>query len=188
VFHSIYELPFLREQKGVAGKIAGGWQLSVVAQFQTGTPFTVATGDDFAGVGPGSGSQIWQVNGDPSWSNPQFSENAADANFYFRPYIDMNGPRSGANRIFTEPARGTFTTQRVRNILYGPGFQNWTGALFKNFAITETQRVQFRGEVYNIPNHPNWDGPQTNPTNSNFGKVTGKNFERTFQLSLRYSF
>ena len=49
--------------------------------------------------------------------------------------------------------------------------------------------MTFRGEVYNIPNHPNWNNVDSvNPTASTFGKVTNKNFERTFQLSLRYSF
>ena len=60
--------------------------------------------------------------------------------------------------------------------------------MFKSFHVTESQRVTFRGEVYNIPNHPNWDTPDTNPNNATFGKVTTKSFERTFQLSLRYEF
>jgi hypothetical protein len=92
------------------------------------------------------------------------------------------------SQIFTRPAAGTFVNERVRNIIMRPGFQNWTGALFKTFAITETHRVAFRGEAYNIQNHPNWSDPDLNPTSATFGKVTAKNFERTFQLSLRYSF
>lgn len=182
VVNAIYELPFLRGSKGFTNALLGGWQLSLVGQFQTGTPRSVATSDDFAGVGPGSGSQFWQVNGDWHLDNPQFSNSAADDAYYFRVRNTDGTP------IFTRPQAGTFVNSNVRNIIYRTGFQNWTGALFKTFRITETHRVTFRGEVYNIPNHPNWNDPDLNPTSSTFGKVTGKNFERTFQLSLRYSF
>ena len=108
---------------------------------------------------------------------PKFATSNSDPNLYFN------------TAAFTRPANGTFTTQRNRNLLYNPGFQNWTGSLFKTFAIGEHQGVTFRGEVYNIPNHPNWNNVDSvNPTASTFGKITNKNFERTFQLSLRYSF
>jgi hypothetical protein len=154
-------------------------------QAQTGAPFSVATGDDFAGVGPGSGSQFWILNGDPHLSDPRFSEGAADANFYFRAFDD---PVAKTGALFTRPSVGTFNTARVRDILYHPGFQNWTGALFKRFAISETHGLIFRAEVYNLPNHPNWSNADTNPTSGTFGKITSKTFERTMQLSLRYSF
>jgi hypothetical protein len=183
VLNTIYELPFLRGQQGVTAKVLGGWQLSLVAQFQTGTPNTVGTSDDNAGVGPGSGNSgermpptPWNVSGDPNISDPAFSQGTGDQNFWFNP------------RAFTKPAPGTFATGNWRNVVYNPGFQNWTGALFKTFAITESQRITFRAEVYNIPNHPNWRDADFNPESGTFGKVTSKEFERTFQLSLRYSF
>ncbi|MBC7928902.1 MAG: TonB-dependent receptor [Bryobacteraceae bacterium] len=184
VFNAIYELPIFRGNNGLLGKALGGWQLSGVAQMQTGTPRSIATGDDFAGVGPGSGGQFWRVNGDPvlSRGDRKFSEGASDSNFWFKVRND------DATSVFTRPAAGTFVTESVRNIIYRTGFQNYTAALFKTFAITERHRVQFRGEVYNVPNHPNWNDPDINPTSATFGKVTAKNFERNFQLSLRYSF
>ena len=179
----IYELPIFRHSTGITKTVLGGWETTLLAQFQTGTPFTVGTGDDVAGIGTGNGNNsmpatIFNVVGDPHVSNPGFSATGvgSDPNTYFNP------------AAFVRPAPGTFTNQRNRNLLYGPGFQNWTGSLFKTFAIGERQGVTFRGEVYNIPNHPNWNGPDTNPTSGTFGKITNKNFERTFQLSLRYSF
>ena len=192
----IYELPFLRGRTGVVGSLLGGWQISLLAQLQTGSPFTVGTTDDVAGFGPGNGtgagnagnndvannsmpSTIYNVTGDPNISrDPKFASvgGTADPNLYFNP------------AAFVRPAPGTFTTQRNRNLLYNPGFQNWTGALFKRFAITESQSIRFRAEIYNLPNHPNWNNPETNPTSAKFGKVTNKNFERTMQLSLRYEF
>lgn len=188
VLNVIYDLPFMREQNSVRNRILGGWQISMVAQLSSGTPTSVGTGDDFAGVGPGSGGQFWQVNGDPNdWSDRSFSQGAADANFWFRTHTDMNN-RTTANRIFTPPAPGTFVTANVRNIIYNPGFQSWNAAAFKNFGITETHRLQFRAEAFNFPNHPNLGGVDVNPNSANFGKVTSKSSERQLQLSLRYSF
>ncbi len=179
----IYELPVFRNSSGVTKTVLGGWQVTLLAQFQTGTPFTVGSTDDIAGIGIGNGNNsmpatIYNVVGDPHKSDPGFSATGvgSDPNTYFNP------------AAFERPAAGTFTSQRNRNLLYGPGFQNWTGSLFKTFAIGERQGVTFRGEVYNIPNHPNWNGPDTDPKSGTFGKVTNKNFERTFQLSLRYFF
>ncbi len=183
VFNFVYELPFLREQKSLVGKIAGGWQVSMVTQLQTGTPFWVGTNDDNAGVGPGSGNSTegvpstpWNITGDTGVGNQAFSEGAADQNFWFNP------------KAFAKPAAGTFVGPGTRNQVYQPGIQNWTAALFKTFAINEQHRVTFRSEFYNFPNHPNWDNAETNPESGSFGKVTSKSFERTIQLSLRYSF
>jgi hypothetical protein len=174
VANVVYELPFFTDQSKLTGKMLGGWQITAVSQFQTGTPFSVATGDDFAGVGAGSGGQIWATNGTPSYPQ-QFSEARGDGRFWFDP------------TIYSRPANGTFTSG-FRNNTYGPGFQNHNIGIFKSFAITETQRVTFRAEGFNWVNHPNWSGPQTNPLNADFGRVTAKNSERNIQLSLRYSF
>jgi hypothetical protein len=184
VFNTVYELPFLRGSSGLTGKLLGGWQLSGVIQAQTGTPIWVGTTQDDAGVGSGSGNNgentpptPWSLVGDPKQSvNQGFSTSSTDQNFWFTP------------SAFQRPALGTFAAPGSRNRVYNPGFQNWSGALFKTFRITENHRLTFRGEAYNIPNHPNWDGAERNPESANFGKVTTKSFERTFQLSLRYTF
>jgi hypothetical protein len=189
VANIIYELPFFREGNGFTRSVFGGWQLGMIMQAQTGTPFTVGNGDDIAGFGPGNGTNngsgtgnsmpatIYNISGDPNLSDPQFSAGASDQNMYFN------------TSAFTKPDPGTFTSQRNRNLLYNPGFQNWTASLIKRFAITERQALTFRAEMYNFPNHPNWSNVDSvNPTSGTFGKVTQKNFERSIQLSLRYEF
>jgi hypothetical protein len=174
VLNVVYELPFFSDRSTMAGKLLGGWQITGVSQWQTGTPFTVATGDDFAGVGAGSGGQIWAINGDVSYPQ-QFSEARGDGRFWFDP------------TIYSRPANGTFTSG-FRNATYNPGFQNHNIGLFKTFAITESQAVTFRAEGFNWVNHPNWNNPQANPLNADFGRITGKGSNRQVQLSLRYSF
>lgn len=185
VVNFAYDVPFFQSARGLMRSVLGGWQVSGITQFQSGGPFTVQTGDDFAGVGGGSGSQIWNINGDPYLpkSDRQFANSTAEANYFFRPR------NADGSLIFIAPATGTFTTQNNRNYLYNPGYQNWNASMKKSFRILERQSLQFRAELFNWINHPNWGGAGTSPTNlATFGKVLSKNSERNMQLSLRYSF
>lgn len=188
VINAIYEIPFFQNRSGFTRQLLGGWRISAVSQFQTGTPFSIRTGDDFAQVGPGSGSQFWIVNSDPHLDRGQqsFSENNSDQNFWFA--TTANG-----TAIFTRPTAGTFTTQRFRNFIYGPGFQNHNVALFKDFAIGESQQIELRADAFNWLNHPNLGGEtgggvNTTPTSGSFGRVQSKGGSRNLQFSIRYRF
>ena len=200
IINYLYQLPFFRTQKGFAGKALGGWQISGITQFQTGLPCSVvAPNVDYAGVGQdanwgcGGNGQFWVVHGDPK-------------------IIGTFGPKGqwfattnpDGTPIFTPPTPGTFNTQRVRDLIYQPGYQNWNMGLFKTFPVNERFRFQFRAEAYNVWNHPNWcansgcNGTTNiglNPTNTaTFGKVLAKGSgssgqgERNLQLSLRFEF
>jgi hypothetical protein len=196
VINVIYELPFYRDTKTLTGKLLGGWQISEVSQFQTGSPISVQTGDDFAGVGPGSGnsgdagdgfSTRWIVNGKIPQPG-QFANATAAGSFEAKQWYAF---QTGANIV--QPAQRTFTNQRSRNIFYQPGFQNWNFGLFKNFYTTEAQFITLRFEAFNWLNHPNWGGAtggglDFTPTDANFGKITFKDSQRQLQLSLRYTF
>jgi hypothetical protein len=183
VIHYIYELPFLRDRSNLTGKLLGGWQVSGVTQLQTGTPITIGTSDDFAGIGRAD-FVPWNFSGDPflSKSDRNFADAAGDGNFYFRTTNADGSP------IFTQPGQGTFGNQTRNQLLHNPGLQVWNLALFKDFAITEGQRFQVRAEAFNLPNHPNWGGATTNPRSASFGQVTSKSGNRNVQISLRYSF
>jgi len=189
VINWIYELPFFRKASSrLARGIAGGWQVTGVTQFQTGTPFSVWTGDDFAGIGAGSGNEIayfWKYAGygsSPSYSRQFAAGGASD------PAQWVQVRDSGGALMFTAPAAGTIVNDRLRGYFYHPGVQNWNIGLFKEFSITEQQKLLFRFEAFNWINHPNWSGADTGPRSSSFGKVTGKGSERNLQLSVRYRF
>jgi hypothetical protein len=156
--------------------------MSGTTQFQSGNPLSVSTGDDFAGVGPGSGNQLWQITG-PVRMLKMSSPNNTTPDKWFD------------TSVFQKPASGTFAPRETRNQVYGPGFQSWNIAMQKAFRIIpslETNRLLFKAEAFNFINHPNLDNPNTNPTSSTFGKVTGKGAtyasDRQMQFSLRYEF
>jgi predicted heme/steroid binding protein len=198
VFNYLYDLPFFKNHNTLPGKLLGGWQISGLTQFQTGLPCSVAGPADYAGVGLdanfgcGVNGQYWVVNGDPKIIGT-FGANGQ--------WFATTNP--DGSPIFTKPTPGTFNKQRVRNLIYQPGFQNWNLGLFKAFPVTERFGFQFRAEAFNFVNHPNWCGGSgcsgttnigLNPTNLNtFGKVLTKGGgvgggERNLQLSLRFSF
>ncbi|WP_263356515.1 TonB-dependent receptor [Acidicapsa ligni] len=159
----------------------GNWQLSGTTQAQTGEPFSVGTGDDFAGVGPGAGTQLWDMTRTPHVSK-KFTENGNGA-AWFDP------------TAFAQPAPGTLAPRGTRNEIYGPGFQSWSIAMLKNFHVIpghDNHVVAFKAEAFNFTNHPNLDTPDTNPTSGTFGQVTQKgntySSERQIQFSLRYEF
>src|SRR5215469_738952 len=197
VFNYIYTLPLFHDQATLAGKLLGGWQISGVNQFQTGSPCGVGLNNDYAGVGEvgsfgcGTEGQFWTMNGTPSILG-QFSNSASSPTQYF------STTNSSGQPIFTAPTAGTFNLQKgVRDSIYGPGFRDWNLGLFKKFAFNERHGLEFRAEAFDVDNHPNWTALTAtngtsgffNPTSSSFGKVTAKTgLSRNLQLSLRYYF
>jgi hypothetical protein len=174
----IWDLPFFKDQSTLLGNILGGWQISGSSFFRTGTPFSITRTNDIAGVGEGSNGQpvdlVGNIYGD---SNGQFSAGTGlDTNFWFNP------------AAFANPAQGKFGNS-TRNIVRNPGDQQWDIALFKNFVLGGTHRLQFRAEVFNFINHPNLSGPNGDITNPNFGRIITKDgSRRDIQLALRYYF
>jgi hypothetical protein len=181
VINYVWDMGFADHWSNWAARsVIGRWQLSGTSQFQSGSPLNVSTGDDFAGVGPGSGNQLWNRTG-PVTMLKQSSPNNTKNAYWFN------------TGVFQKPAAGTFAPEGMRNQVYGPGFQSWNIAMQKAFPIvTESSRLLFKAEAFNFINHPNLDNPNTNPTSSTFGKVTGKGAtyasDRQMQFSLRYEF
>ncbi len=186
----LYELPFLRNRSGFLGKALGGWQISGIAQFQTGTTCTAMNNNDFAGVGVdgnlndcGGAGQFWVMSRVPDIVH-QFAAGGANDPAQWFSVTNADG-----SKIFTQPAKGTFNMQPgVRDPIHNPGFQNWNIGLYKKFTINERTGFQFRAQAFDAFNHANWNGADFNPTSATFGKVTGKSNERNLQLSLRYYF
>jgi hypothetical protein len=144
-------------QQGLAGKVLGGWQMTGVTQFQTGTPITIGTGDDFPGIGSAD-TKPWNVSGDPfiSRGSRAFSEAPADGNFWFRRHHATAVRCSRCRRLAPS------ATRTATSCIHNPGFQNWNLAGFKEFASPRPPR-QFRAEFFNFPNHPNWGGAADQP-------------------------
>ena len=128
-------------------QIFGGWEVSGITLFQSGTPFTVInsagnTGislTDNAGVSSGLGIAA---------SYPDVAHGLAPPPYNFGSF----GPLIGNPSQFVAPRGLTFGTAG-RNFLNNPSRLNFDMALLKHFKVSESSEIQFRAEFFNIFNH-----------------------------------
>jgi hypothetical protein len=165
----VYELPWFKGRAGAAGKMLGGWQVSGITSWQTGRHVNVSGGSR-ASTSPsiGFGGNVDLVG---DWRAVPAGSNAAR----------IINPAAFAGRsglIATLP----------RNLIELPRSQNWNLSLMKRTVVTEQVRIQFRAEVFNLFNHPNFRTVQTNASASNFGFLTETDDPRVFQFGLKVIF
>jgi hypothetical protein len=170
IFSSYYTLPALMSAPAPVRWVLGGWGMSGTAQIESGTPITVTTTEDIAGVGSGSGAQFWNLTGDPKVERTEFTNSMVWFN----------------KAAFTKPSPGTFGVQA--NSVRQPGFWDANLSISKSFAVTEKQRFEFRAEGFNFLNHPRLANATTNPNSGSFGLITSKSGNRLMQLNLKYFF
>jgi hypothetical protein len=161
--YAIYALPFGRGQRflGNANSILqglfGGWNTSWNTVIQSGEYFTPTfSGFDTANVGVFGGRPDRIGNGKLSRSSGQTINNWFNLNAFKIPGCTDNEP------LCSNPANvGRFGTSGY-DILRGPLLFNFDFALMKNFAIRENLKLQFRVNMVNALNHPNFYQPDSN--------------------------
>jgi hypothetical protein len=147
--------------------VVKGWQLNGIYLFSTGQPFTPAVTADNSATGQSNDRP--NVIGDPFLSNPDPSRWVDRAAFQIAPA----GQYGNAGR----------------NILRGPGQNNFDFSLFKSFAYREiSDFVQFRAEFFNAFNHPQFFLPNRFVDNAAFGTISRARDGRDIQLALRLHF
>jgi hypothetical protein len=76
-----------------------------------------------------------------------------------------------------------------RNVLHGPHLFTSDLSVFKNFAITERAKLQFRAEFFNFTNSPQFSNPNGVWSTSAFGSISSTSVEnRDVQFGLKLSF
>jgi hypothetical protein len=162
--------------------LAGGWQLSTIFTATSGSFGTVSTGTDNALAGTGNGYAYHAAQ-------PYGTRSVYGTQGYLTPYvIPTGGTCLTANWVC--PATGTFATQRPLSLV-GPSSYELDMALARNFAMyhTEAQKIQFRWEVFNVPNEVILSGiPNATVTSSTFGNFTTSGAPRIMQVALKYVF
>ncbi len=155
VSNFVYELPTPNLfKKGVANVVFGGWQANGIVTLRTGFPFTVYQGGitNTGGNAPVRPDRV----ADGSISNPTVNRWFNPDAFRLTSCVNLNLPETchyGNSGV---------------GILEGPGFKNVDFSLFKNFKIVERVKVQFRAEMFNLLNTPQFARPNfTLQTNTN---------------------
>ena len=167
----VYQMPKL-SSLGKAGNYAlGSWEISGIWTLHSGQPFSVYGGNNpiFGQIGepsPGNNNASFSLTGEDhadlvsgqSFDVHQGSK-AQWLNQYFNP------------AAFTFNAPGTFGDSG-RNIMYGPGWNNADLMFGKNFPFRERYNVQFRWEMFNALNRPEFSVPDSTVGQPNFGRIT----------------
>jgi len=163
----IYELPLTSRPDGWMNTVLGQWQAGGNFTAQSGAPFTVNVASDQANIGAGP-AQRPNISGNPNGGprNPQ-------------QWFDTS--------VFSLPALYTFGNA-PRNAVIGPGLQEFDLSLQKNFRVTETAKLQFRAEAYNLFNHANFNIPNRIAFTPNFGRISSAQDSRQLQLALKLVF
>jgi hypothetical protein len=163
-----------------ARKVLDDWQLSGITTFQSGAP----TGIGLTFV------NTTDITGSPT--------DTARVNVVANPILPKSQQtfsRSFNTAAFQAPAVGTFGNA-PKDVIRGPGMNNWDASVFKNIPLGERRHLQLRCELYNALNHTqfsaqdttarfNAQGGQANPT---FGQYTAARAPRQMQLALRFDF
>ncbi len=163
----IYKIPLFRKSGTQLVKtVAGGWELSGIALFESGTPTSIGAGPDNLGFGGNTGNRANAVSS-ISYPGTRFQ-------WFSTASFAQPGPLQWGSA--------------AKNDVVTPGRNNWNMALFKAFQVKENARFEFRAETFNTFNHTQFNGLQTSVTSGNFGQLTGTQNARTFQLGAKFLF
>lgn len=158
---------FLSDAHGLENAALGGWQLSSIVVFRSGTPYTPGLSRDVANIGVGGQRPNRTCSGE---------------------LADPTLAKAFNSACFTIPANYTYGNSGP-GILRTDYLGNVSVSLSKEFRLTETARVQFRGEAFNLPNSAYFSGPSTSIDTSTVGRITGtSNTPRQVQFALKINF
>jgi len=130
--------------------LLGGWQLSGITTFQSGTPFSVVNGGDANGTGPADNAGVGDGLGIGSY--PDVIGGAHGTRPHVAPGLN-EGPLLLNPGAFAAPSGLTFGNAG-RNYLNNPSRTNFNMSLLKHFTPFGAGRdVEFRAEVFNVFNH-----------------------------------
>jgi hypothetical protein len=178
VFSGVYELPFGKGRRFGAGmtrladSLVGGWQVNGIVTIQSGAPLQIGATNTI-----GLFTKAARAN-----NNGTSGAKSGDVRKRMNGYFNQS--------VFSQPAPFTFGTlgTRVPDI-FGHYANNLDFSLFKQFAVTEKTRLQFRAEAFNAFNRVQFGGINTTVTSGSFGFVTSQaNTPRQMQFGLKLLF
>lgn len=171
----LYRLPFGKgahfgsTATGLVENLIGNWQTNVIAHIASGFPMGLRTGVNNSGTFLGDvGNRPDQICSG-KLSHPTVQE-------FFN------------TSCFVDPSAGVLGSAS-RTPLFGPDFVNFDASLFKTFKIYESTQLEFRTEVFNIFNHPQFAFPGAITDSPGFGQITQiVNNPRLIQFALKFIF
>jgi hypothetical protein len=196
VLSPIWQIPYGKNGNAFVKQALGGWTVSTITSFQKGNPFTIfsSNGASFSNEGldrPDIVGPIQMLNprNESTFApgsnglNGSCLPQQTTGHFLFNPanLICAAGPPIGqpvpANSSLVAGGVPLFTFGNMgRNVLRGPGINNWDISLMKDFHLTESKYLQFQSNFFNAFNHAQFFSPTSSEGSvggsSEFGQVT----------------
>jgi hypothetical protein len=177
VFSYVWDLPFWVSGHEWYKQAFGGWQLSGIVTLMSGTPFTVFDSNDVAAQGSAPEITGFSAQRPDLVGNPN------------------NGPHSVSAWLNASAFRQLDPTLDAgqfgnagRNIAIGPSYMDWDFGMLKNIKVAESMSLQFRAELFNILNHPNFRLPDSDISSPTFNQILAARDPRQVQFALKFMF
>jgi hypothetical protein len=191
----VVDLPHMERMNKVVKSVLGGWQVSGVTVFQSGSPY---------GIG-------YSITGVAQQNITGSTTEGARVSFLGNPATGNSDPYNRLNAaMVVPPSVGSIGLESGVNYMRGPGINDFDMSLQKQFSIKERVRLQFRADAFNAFNHTQFSGYNSTvtyasltnltPTNlylkadgslnniNGFGTVNGARSPRIMQLVIRLQF
>src|SRR5438128_206462 len=175
-----YMLPF--DKLFSPNKLTRGWTVTGITRYTTGLPVTINEQDDNSLLGTFCTGPTCSVVDTPNFTPGPLNftdPRSRDADGNPKPYFNTS--------LFSLEALGQLGNSN-RRFFHGPGSANWDFGLLKDLPLTESKKLEFRAEFFNIFNHANFQLPQGDIINSSFGFVTSASSPRIGQLAVKFLF
>ncbi len=167
----VAQSPFFKDQKGILGKILGGFQLSGINTLESGVPFTIFNGFDSDGVA-GANRPTHNPNGQRGVRAIPLVDANNNITGYYNPELVVGSVTSTSAAAAIDPNTAEFIVNPTyvaglsgsvvrfgnlgRNTERTLGINNWDMTVLKRTRITETIGVEFRTEFFNAFNRPQY--------------------------------
>jgi hypothetical protein len=168
-----YELPFGKGKpvfgnaNRVANALIGGWQMQGILIFRSGVPFTVTMSRDVANTGVGGQRPNRIASG--KLDHPTLER-------WFDPTAFVAAP----NFVYGNSGLRILSPDIARTVDF---------SLFKQFQLREQMRLQFRWEVFNLPNTPSFAAPNSTLDTATVGRVNNTSTApRQMQVAMKLTF
>lgn len=187
----VYDFPFYKSNRGLAGYVLGGWEFSGITTIQSGQSQTITQNNDpWSLVTTNVATAYCSTPPCPLYPG---GLGMGSSTIAIRP--DQIGSASGPKSVleffntasFTD-AIGHFGSARPGSVL-GPGYQLWDMSLIKNVNFGEKASLQLRLETFNTFNHGSPNSIDTGVDDGTaFGAVNGWHDPRNLQIGAKIKF
>ena len=183
VLSHVWELPIFRSSTGIKRFALGGWSVNGIVQLTSGFPLTISQSGDSMNTGSGSAPR-------PNIAAGAVVPRVMDGRTLDRWFNTSAFVRAKCAGC---PGDGTTTGKGYGNagvgLIDSPAQKTWDFALFKEFPVRESKRIQFRWEAFNFPNTPQFNAPDITLGDAAFGRITSTiTNNREMQFALKFSF